>query len=89
MLELRFTEQARKQYKALNGPQKQFVDQGLDNLKYDSKNISQEIVQKELKMKIKVRRENALIIVEKISAGGFEKTSQNYDAIERAKSWNN
>ncbi|TSO26995.1 hypothetical protein [Lactobacillus sp. LL6] len=89
MPELRFTEQARKQYKALTGPQKQFIDQGLDNLKLDTKSISQEIVQKELKMKIRIRREKAFIIVEEIIAGGFEKTKQNLHAIKRAKSWNN
>lgn len=89
MPELRFTEQARKQYKALTGPQKQFVDQGLDNLKQDTRSISQKIVQKELKMKIRIRREDSIIVVEEITAGGFEKTEQNSQAIKRAKSWNN
>ena len=89
MLELRFNEQAHRQYKALTGPQKRFIDQGLDNLKLDTKSISQEIVQKELKMKIRVRREGLIVIVEEIRAGGFEKTNQNFDAIKRAKSWNN
>lgn len=86
--ELFFTENAKSDYNKLNGSQKNFVDQELDEL-INAKNIPREIILKDLDLNIFLKQSETRKVVTKISANGFEDSESNQVAIKRAKSWNN
>lgn len=82
--ELFFTENAKSDYNKLNGSQKNFVDQELDEL-INAKNIPREIILKDLNLNIFLKQSETRKVVAKISANGFEDSESNQAAIKRAK----
>lgn len=88
MKKLRYTAKARSKYERLTGSQRQFVDQGLDQLKQDNL-TSQKLVNEDLGLTIIYGRSGNEIEIKDILYDDYRKTGNYRDAQQRMNDWNN
>lgn len=86
---LYFTEQAKQQYDDLTGSQKTFVNELLNKIKRCKENISQEIRNDELKMRVKYRKQDDKIVVTAFDYPSRQNDQNYIEAKKRMLDWNN